>query len=257
MCVWTRVAFKSIRPSMAHHGLDEPDVGAAFKHQRGHGVAEQVAGAGLADAGVLDLAADQLGQIPEHERLAGVRQEDRALVRLGGQQRPGFPGILADPGRGTAADRDHPVFLALPLTDENGAAFRVHVPELEIRQLEAPTGPAGPRPEDRERTRPERDHSVQQVARPEPSSPGRGGAQHKYLHQLVKRLAESQGYRATIEKEILGGVGKIDIALEQDEEKIACEISVTSSGRHELGNVQKCLAAGYRPTMYCPPTRRL
>ena len=75
--------------------------------------------------------------------------------------------------------------------------------------------------------------------------------------KLVKRLAESQGYRATIEKEILGGVGKIDIALEQDEEKIACEISVTSSGRHELGNVQKCLAAGYRPTMYCPPTRRL
>jgi hypothetical protein len=121
---------------------------------------------------------------------------------------------------------------------------------------EVPTRPAGPRPDDREqtrhdreRTRPERDHSMRQVARPEPSSPGRGGAQHKYLQQLVKRLAESQGYRATIEKEILGGVGKIDVALERDEEKIACEISVTSSGQHELGNVQKCLAAGYRPTI--------
>ena len=84
---------------------------------------------------------------------------------------------------------------------------------------------------------------------PVPAMPGRGGAQHKYLQQLVKRMAEAQGYRATIEKEILGGVGKIDVALERGEEKVACEISVTSTGEHELANVQKCIAAGYQPVL--------
>jgi hypothetical protein len=76
--------------------------------------------------------------------------------------------------------------------------------------------------------------------------PGRGGAQHKYLQQLVKRMAEAQGYRATIEQEILGGAGKIDVALERGAEKIACEISVSSTSEHEFENVQKCLASGYR-----------
>jgi hypothetical protein len=78
-----------------------------------------------------------------------------------------------------------------------------------------------------------------------PELPGRGGAQHKYLQQLLKRMAESQGYRATIEQEILGGSGKIDVALERDTEQIACEISVSSTEEHEFENVQKCIAAGY------------
>jgi hypothetical protein len=76
--------------------------------------------------------------------------------------------------------------------------------------------------------------------------PGRGGAQHKYLQQLVKRMAESLGYRATIEQEVLGGIGKVDVALERGDEKIACEISVTSTGEHEFANVQKCISAGYQ-----------
>jgi hypothetical protein len=75
--------------------------------------------------------------------------------------------------------------------------------------------------------------------------PGRGGQQHKYLQQLVKRLAESRGYRAIIEKSILGGAGSVDVSLERDEARIACEISVTSTEKQELSNVGKCLAAGY------------
>jgi hypothetical protein len=39
------------------HLLDEPDVGAVFQHQRGHGVAEQVTGSGLADLRWGDIAA--------------------------------------------------------------------------------------------------------------------------------------------------------------------------------------------------------
>jgi hypothetical protein len=74
---------------------------------------------------------------------------------------------------------------------------------------------------------------------------GRGGPQHKYLQQLIKRWAESKGYRVTIEKQILDGLGAVDLALEKGDVGIACEISVTTSAEHELGNIQKCLAAGF------------
>ena len=78
-----------------------------------------------------------------------------------------------------------------------------------------------------------------------PSTAGRGGPQHKYLQELVRRWASSKGYKTTIEKEILDGMGSIDVALEKDGRSIACEISVTTSVEHEVGNVQKCLAAGF------------
>jgi hypothetical protein len=89
-------------------------------------------------------------------------------------------------------------------------------------------------------------------AKPRPASApseqpqlGRGGQQHKYLQQLVKRLAEDKGYKAVIEQPILGGVGSVDVSLEKDGKRIACEISVTTNGEQELGNIQKCLASGY------------
>jgi hypothetical protein len=78
-----------------------------------------------------------------------------------------------------------------------------------------------------------------------PVRAGRGGGQHKYLQQLIKRWAESKGYRVTIEKQILDGLGSIDVALENEKRKIACEISVSSTAEQELGNIQKCLAAGF------------
>jgi len=77
------------------------------------------------------------------------------------------------------------------------------------------------------------------------SSPGRGGPQHKYLQDLIKRRAESKGYHVTIEKPILDGLGSVDVALEKEGRSIACEISVTTTVEHEAGNIQKCLAAGF------------
>ncbi len=84
--------------------------------------------------------------------------------------------------------------------------------------------------------------------RPRPAEPpplGRGGAQHKYLQELVKRWGEGHGYRAIIEKQILDGLGSVDVALEREGFSFACEISVASTAEQELGNVQKCLAAGF------------
>jgi len=75
--------------------------------------------------------------------------------------------------------------------------------------------------------------------------PGRGGQQHKYLQHLLKQLAEERGFRATIEETILDGNGRVDVSLIRGKSRIACEISVTTNEDHELGNVEKCLAAGY------------
>lgn len=74
---------------------------------------------------------------------------------------------------------------------------------------------------------------------------GRGGPEHQYLQDLVKRWAESHGYRATIEEEIPGGRGKVDVALRTDDFSLACEISVTSTVAQEVGNVSKCIEAGF------------
>jgi type IV secretion system coupling TraD/TrwB family protein/type IV secretory system conjugative DNA transfer VirD4/TraG family protein len=79
----------------------------------------------------------------------------------------------------------------------------------------------------------------------EPPSLGRGGPEHQYLQDLVKRWAESHGYRATIEEEIPGGRGKVDVALRTDDFSLACEISVTSTVAQEIGNALKCLEAGF------------
>lgn len=75
--------------------------------------------------------------------------------------------------------------------------------------------------------------------------PGRGGQQHKYLQHLVKRWAEAHGWRATIEEGILDGLGNVDVAMRKGDRSVACEITITTTPEHELGNVQKCLAAGF------------
>lgn len=49
----------------------------------------------------------------------------------------------------------------------------------------------------------------------------------------------------TIEKEVLGGLGRADVALEREGVTVACEVTVTTTPDHELANVQKCLAAGF------------
>jgi Type IV secretion-system coupling protein DNA-binding domain len=83
--------------------------------------------------------------------------------------------------------------------------------------------------------------------KPSPAAPatlGRGGPEHQYLQELVKRWAEAKGYRATVEEPLPSG-GKVDVALRREGHSLACEISVTTGAEHESGNVLKCLAAGF------------
>ena len=49
---------------------------------------------------------------------------------------------------------------------------------------------------------------------------------------------------------MLDGLGSVDVALEKSGSPlIACEISVTTTAEHEIGNAQKCLAAGYEQVL--------
>jgi hypothetical protein len=85
---------------------------------------------------------------------------------------------------------------------------------------------------------------------------GRGGKKHQYLQQLIKGIAEERGYRAVIEEAILGGTGRVDVALFRDDERIACEISVTTGKEWELANIEKCLAADFTQIILVAPEIR-
>ena len=74
---------------------------------------------------------------------------------------------------------------------------------------------------------------------------GRGGAQHRYLQNLIRKWAEEHGWKATLEKPVLDGLGFVDVALERAGRSVACEIGMTTDTEHEVGNLQKCLAAGF------------
>lgn len=92
----------------------------------------------------------------------------------------------------------------------------------------------------------------------EPSPMGQGGQKHVYMQTLIKRCAEERGWRAIVEKPVADGAGRVDVSLERGKQKIACEISVTTTVEHELGNVRKCLEAEYNQVLVvAADTKRL
>lgn len=79
---------------------------------------------------------------------------------------------------------------------------------------------------------------------PPPRDLGRGGAQHQAIQKRIKEAAEKLGFRSIIEKPVLDGQGSVDLWLERAGQAIACEISISTTIDHEVGNVRKCLKAG-------------
>ncbi|MFQ5799714.1 MAG: hypothetical protein ACE5H0_13620, partial [Bacteroidota bacterium] len=69
-------------------------------------------------------------------------------------------------------------------------------------------------------------------------------------------MAEERGYRATIEESTPDGSGRVDVGLEQNGKKIACEISVSTTEEQELQNIMKCLTAGYDSVVVCAKDRK-
>jgi len=68
--------------------------------------------------------------------------------------------------------------------------------------------------------------------------------EHNYLQTTIKKLGQDKGFLSTIEKETSNG-GRVDVVLERDGFKIACEISVTNKIAYELKNIQKCIADNF------------
>jgi hypothetical protein len=62
---------------------------------------------------------------------------------------------------------------------------------------------------------------------------------------LIRKAAEERGFTVELEKVVLDGHGHVDIAIDRNGLRIACEISVTTSPKHEIDNLCKCLAAGF------------
>jgi len=85
---------------------------------------------------------------------------------------------------------------------------------------------------------------------------GLGGQQHRYFQQFVRSLGQERGFKATIEKSIEGGCGRIDIALEHESLSIAVEVSITTRSTHEQQNVEKCFRAGFDDVILLVPDRR-
>jgi hypothetical protein len=79
----------------------------------------------------------------------------------------------------------------------------------------------------------------------EPSRAGRGGPQHKYIQELIRRWGEAHEWGVTVEERVFDGLGNVDLALRKNGTSVACEIVVSSPAEKEVANLQKCLAAGF------------
>ncbi|HEY3754547.1 MAG TPA: type IV secretion system DNA-binding domain-containing protein [Opitutaceae bacterium] len=109
-----------------------------------------------------------------------------------------------------------------------------------IEKVEAPVPAAEPAP------RVEEVRHLPVVVSETPADLGRGGVQHKAIQLRIKEKAEALGFRVHVEKRILDDAGSVDLVLERGEQAIACEITVTTTIDHEVGNISKCGKAGFR-----------
>jgi hypothetical protein len=92
----------------------------------------------------------------------------------------------------------------------------------------------------------------------QPRDLGKGGAQHQAVQRRIKDAAETLGFRSVIEKQFSASQESIDLFLERGDQKIACEISFSTTIDHEVGNVVKCLKAGFpKVAVICLEEERL
>jgi hypothetical protein len=81
-------------------------------------------------------------------------------------------------------------------------------------------------------------------------------SEHRYIQSLIKRMAESRGFKASIEEVTPDGKGRVDILLERNGKRIACEVALTTTDQWEVHNVEKCIRAGYETVVVCSNDRK-
>ena len=142
----------------------------------------------------------------------------------------GVPETRAEETRDTVSERP------------DRAPARTGVPPAEVQPPQEPKTPS------------ESETVFRRKPTPEPSSPGRGGTEHKYLQHLTKRLAEERGFRAALEEQ--AGDGRTDVVLRKESVSVAVEISITTDTDHEIENVRKCLGAGFTHVLFVSPVAK-
>lgn len=81
--------------------------------------------------------------------------------------------------------------------------------------------------------------------------------QHRYIQALIKRMAEARGYKATMEALTPNGNGRVDVSLEKNQKRIACEVCITTPHTWEVQNIQKCLTARYDIVVSISPEKKI
>ncbi|REJ81318.1 MAG: ATP-binding protein [Bacteroidetes bacterium] len=81
-------------------------------------------------------------------------------------------------------------------------------------------------------------------------------SEHRYLQMLIKRMAEARGYKATVEEHIKESNGRVDVSLERNGKRIACEVCMTTTDNWEVHNIEKCLKAGYDLVLECSTNKK-
>ncbi|MBL6751416.1 MAG: type IV secretion system DNA-binding domain-containing protein [Nevskia sp.] len=202
------------------------------KDLRNLGVGEAIGriGAASQDFNLRTLLAEPISEMVESERRLDIQTRSREryavpVVRVTAE--------LASLRETTEAESTNGTLGEAPAPEAPGSADTAS---------HAPVRPAPPN-----RTRP--------PPRPEAQPLGKGGPEHKYLQHVVSRLSIERGFRAEIERPIPDG--QVDVALYREDLSIACEISVTTGTEHELGNIRKCLDAGFSQVwLVVPDTKR-
>ena len=124
-----------------------------------------------------------------------------------------------------------------------------HIGKVELVQVQQPVEPIQEVPQ---ATSPQEHIPFVPVEIPRKDNPTKKAeTEHRYLQTLIKRTAESRGYKAIIEDGTPSGKGRVDVSLERNGKRIACEVSVTTGDEWEVHNVEKCLAAGYDQVIVC------
>ncbi|MEE3329721.1 MAG: type IV secretion system DNA-binding domain-containing protein [Myxococcota bacterium] len=201
------------------------------------------------EGGFSSFAADDLKSLATGEAIAriGDAQQDCNLTTT---QPPEIPVMVARDRRERIVDISRARY-ASPLADVAAELAEFHEPPGARAPADAPEPAPTVMPEAAaipERQAPvstpaKSDKRHRSESRPAQQPLGKGGPEHRYLQHLIQRLAEERGFRAVIEEPVEGG--SVDVALRRGKVSIACEVSVSTDATHELGNMAKCVAAGF------------
>lgn len=131
--------------------------------------------------------------------------------------------------------------------------------EVSIRSHGLPLEVSSPVPSSTPQLRvPSAPHSPQQPSDPiqvrAAAALEESGLGDQNLQKLVQKLGETNGFRVTVNQQVPEGHTSVDVVLERDGWRLACEISVTSNLEQEIGSIRNYLASGFHELRWSCPT---